>query len=394
MIIKILLGYILGYLRISVEGYYIERFINLCNNKKIIIWNIKKDKNVKIYFNVSIKDFRKVAKIAKKFKCKLKIERKKGIPFLLNKYRKRKIFAILLIVVVTIIIASSNFVWNIEIKEEKGENLEKIYEDVKEAGLSIGMLKNKIDRKEIINKVCLKRDDIAWMGIEIKGTNVLISIVKSDKKPEIINQNEYCSIVAEKEGIITKINPQNGTANVKVGDVVKKGTPLINGWIEGKYTGIRYVHSRGEIEAKVWHTKSIKIPYNTTEKRETGNIQKLYSIKFNKFEINLQKRVSKFKIYGTIETENKFKLFSNFYLPISVKKTVLKEEVEEEKIYSKEQAKNLGIQQLEEELQKEIEDATKIVNKNINTYEHENDIEIYLTYEVLEKIGTKERIIF
>ena len=29
MFIKILLNYILGYVRITVEGYYIERFINL-----------------------------------------------------------------------------------------------------------------------------------------------------------------------------------------------------------------------------------------------------------------------------------------------------------------------------------------------------------------------------
>ena len=35
MFIKILLGYFLGYLKISVEGYYIERFINICKNNKI-----------------------------------------------------------------------------------------------------------------------------------------------------------------------------------------------------------------------------------------------------------------------------------------------------------------------------------------------------------------------
>ena len=37
MFIKILLNYILGYVRITVEGYYIERFINICRNNKIII---------------------------------------------------------------------------------------------------------------------------------------------------------------------------------------------------------------------------------------------------------------------------------------------------------------------------------------------------------------------
>ena len=47
---------------------------------------------------------------------------------------------------------------------------------------------------------------------------------------------------------------------------------MINGWMEGKYTGIRYVHAKGEIQAKVWHTKSKKIPYNVTERKETGRL--------------------------------------------------------------------------------------------------------------------------
>ena len=60
MFVKILLKYILGYIRISVEGYYIERFINICTNNKIMIWNIKKDKNVKIYLNIGTNDFREI----------------------------------------------------------------------------------------------------------------------------------------------------------------------------------------------------------------------------------------------------------------------------------------------------------------------------------------------
>ena len=64
------------------------------------------------------------------------------------------------------------------------------------------------------------------MGIEIKGTNVVVKVVKATEKPDIINEEDYCNIVAEKPGIITKINAQNGTIAVKVGDTVNKGTTL------------------------------------------------------------------------------------------------------------------------------------------------------------------------
>lgn len=394
MIIKILFSYVIGYLGITIEGYYIERFINMCRSNGITIWHLKRRKDVQLDFRVGIQDFKKVCKIAKKTKCKIKIKSKRGLPFLVHRYKKRKIFFIFLLIIIALTMLSSNFVWNVDITEENGQEMENIAEDIAEAGLKTGEWKRKINTKEIINKLRLQRKDIAWMGIELKGTNAIVKVVKADEKPEIINEEEYCSILSDKVGIITKINAQTGTANVKVGDTVNVGETLINGWMEGKYTGIRYVHAKGEIQAKVWHTKYKNIPYQATEREETGNAEEKYTIKFNNFKINLSKRLSKFKIYDTIETENKMRLFSDFYLPISILKTTYKEVEEKQKNYQMEEAKQLGIEQLQEELEKEIENKETIVGKNINTYEKEGSIDVYVTYEVLENIGTNEKIVF
>ena len=108
----------------------------------------------------------------------------------------------------------------------------------------------------------------------------------------------------------------------------------------------------------------------------------------------MSKKLSKFEIYDTIENENKIKLFSNFYLPISIIKITNKEVKEVQKNYEIEEAKNIGIQQLEEELEREIENKESIVNKNVNTYVEEDGVNVYVTYEVLENIGTNEKIVF
>lgn len=394
MFTKIFLSYIQGYLKVTVEGYYIERFINICRKNNIAIWNIRKTEDVCISFNMETKEFKNVCKIAKRTKCKIKIKAKKGFPFLLFRYKKRKLFLFLLILLVFILWLSSNFIWNVEIIEQEGQNFENIEKDIEAAGLKIGTLKTKIDTKEVINKIRLERSDLAWVGIEFSGTKAIVKVVASDEKPEIIKEDEYCNVISEKSGIITKINAQTGTANVKVGDTIKEGDILINGWMEGKYTGIRYVHAKGEIEAKVWYTKHKKILYNTIDRKETGNVENKYSVKINNFEINFNKRVSKFKIYDTIETENQIKLFSDLYLPISVIKTTYKEIKEEAKTYTLEEAKNIGIEELQEELDKEIENKDMIVNKNINTYEDIDGVTVYVTYEVLEDIGTNEKIVF
>ena len=239
MFIKILLSYLIGYITITVEGYYIERFINICRNKKIPIWNLRREKNVRLTLNIGINDFKEITRIGKKTKCKVKIVRKRGLPFIFNKYKKRKIFVGFLFIFIALLIISSNFIWNIEIQIENDQQVENIYQDLIEAGLEVGKQKRKINTKEIINQIRLKRSDIAWIGIEMKGTNAIVKVVKAESKPKIIDDEDYCNIVSDKRGIITKISAQNGTLAVKVGDTVDVGTVLINGWMEGKYTGIR-----------------------------------------------------------------------------------------------------------------------------------------------------------
>lgn len=392
MLIKILLKYIFGYVRVSIEGYYIERFINICTINKLLIWNLKRDKGTKLYLNIGIEDFYKAVKISKKLKCKIKIIRKNGIPFVINKYKKRKVFLGTLVFIILLIGISTNFIWNISIVVDGSEQLENIENDILEAGIKVGMKKSEVNIQETINKIRFKRNDISWMGIEIKGTNVIVKVVKSAEAPEVIDEKDYSNIIATKSATITKIIAQNGTAKVKNGDKVEEGQILIQGVMEGKYTGNRYVHSLGEVEGIVEYTKSEKIPLKFTEKVKTGNKETKIRIKINNFQINFYKTLSKFKIYDTIEKEKKFKIFSNLYLPISITKITVEELENVQMEYSIEKATEIGTEKLEQKLEQGIGKEKNILNKDVNIIKTEEYIEVNVTYEVVENIGMQEKI--
>ena len=53
----------------------------------IYLENLKREKSTIIKASVPVKEFKNVVKIAKECKCKIKIKSKKGIPFILNRYR-------------------------------------------------------------------------------------------------------------------------------------------------------------------------------------------------------------------------------------------------------------------------------------------------------------------
>ena len=391
---KILLAYILGYLEIKVEGYFIEKFINNCLKSNIFLWNIKRKRTTIMTCNIGVKDFKNIRKILKKTNCRIKIEKKKGLPFTFNKYRKRKIFALLIFIILIIIAILSNFVWNIQIEGTEKISKDELIQTLKEEGLSIGKFKPGIETREIINKVRLDRDDIAWIGIEITGTNAIVKVVEAEEKPEIVDEDEYCNIVATKDGVVTKIMAQNGTPLVKNGDLIKKGTVLIGGWLEGKYTGTRYVHSNGQVEAKVWYTQKERVYLKETKKEDTGEAQNKYSVNINNFIINFNKRVSKFENYDTIEEAKKIKLFSNFYLPIELVKTTYKEYKVVEIAHTLEEAKTIGIERAKDKLNVQIENTNNITDEQINIKEETNFVDVEVVYEVKENIGTKEKIVF
>lgn len=395
MLLKLIINYILGYLTINVEGYFIERFINMCRNKNILLWNIKRKNSSFIICKIGIKEFKKIRDIARKTKCKITITSKKGIPFIFEKYKKRKIFLLMMCIISGLLFVLSQFVWNIEVKIT-GDTLneDEIINSLNENGLYIGEKKSSIDVKEIINNVRLKREDISWIGIEIKGTNAIVEVVEAEEKPEVVDENDYCSIVSDKPGKILKVIANNGTAMVKPGDIVKAGSLLIAGWIEGKYTGTRFVRADGKIDALVWYTETASVKLNEKKIEKTGNTEKKYALNINNFRINLYKKLSNFEKYDTIYTAKKIKIFSNFYIPVELIECNNFEIKEENVNYSEEEAKAEAKRRAEEKLNDKVKDKENIRNVTVNYTVEEDEVKAEVTYEVFENIGTNEKIVF
>lgn len=381
-----------GYVYVSVEGFYIEKVINICKKNNIELINLDRKSNTIIYVGIRVKDFRDLSKIAKENKCRMKIVKKSGMPFVVKRYRKRKYFFIALLVLWLLIIGLSKFIWNIEIIGEGDVYSERILNIVKEEGIEIGKLKKHVNLDKVINRIRLENDDISWVGIKMCGTNVKIEIIKTDVKPEVVKENEFCNIVAKKDAVIENINAQNGIPKVMQGDVVKKGDVLIDGVIEGKYTEPRKVHSIGEVKGKVWYKENVRVYYKQVKKIQTGNKEEKYAVKLNKIKINFFKKLSKFEIYDKIRTDKKLKIFSNLYLPIQIEKDTFYELKEEEIEYTADDAKKQAIEEAKIKLKEKIGNSGDIINEYINTDENEEYIDVEVTYEVLENIGTEEKI--
>lgn len=175
------------------------------------------------------------------------------------------------------------------------------------------------------------------------------------------------------------------------GDEVSVGDLLVEGVMEGKYTGIREVNSDADIYLKSTYEKEKKEAFIQEIVERTGNVEKNVEIYINNFKIFFNKGVPNFKNCDTIRAYKKVKLFSNYYIPIEIVNVTNFEQEKVFKTYTEEELTEKITNELQEEFNKElnISDSAKI-NQDVISVADTEGVTVKVIYEIEEKIGTKE----
>ena len=109
-----MINWLKGYVRIVVSGVTVERFMNLCGHKNILLWDVCRMDNCYEMF-ISLPAFKTLRPIVKKTRVKVAVLQRIGLPFFISELNKRKIFLFGCMVAVFFWFISGYFVWNIEI---------------------------------------------------------------------------------------------------------------------------------------------------------------------------------------------------------------------------------------------------------------------------------------
>ncbi len=376
-----------GVVVVQIEGYFTERFINLCKINNIKIWDIRNIVNGVIRFKIDIGEFKKLKTIAKKTKCKVTIKEKEGLYFTFYRYRKRKIFALLTIVLLIISILFSTFIWKIEITGNTYLTDEEIISALKNSGIYVGKNKTFINKKEVISDMRVAVPDLSWIGIEMDGTKVVVKVVEKTKIDEKNIQQDVCgNIIADKSGIVTKIIPENGTALLKAGSYAEEGNILIEGVIYSKLMDPEYVTAKGIVKINKEYIFSKEYFYDNTIKNYNNKIRysvgitidsKEYMINYlNKsLKYDINKSAMNFSLFGKNISFDLYK-FSEYDESITKKS---KEDILEE-------AKIDGKNYIENEVLPNIRSGS-IVDSIMEEEETDTGIKVNIKYVVNEQIG-------
>lgn len=396
MLIWRLWNYILGYVIIVVEGYFLEKFINICTHRQLRLWNVKWNSASKLTMKISIRDFKMLRPVAKKSRCRVHIDRKKGLPFLIYRYKNRKAFVIGSAVFIITFFVISSFIWDVSVTGNEKVSSDVILEKLYQNGIKPGALKYSINPDTVIDKMMLGINDLSRISVSVRGTRVFVDVSERVKPPDLIDKKVPCNLVAAKDGVIYSIVAKEGLETVKVGDTVTKGQLLITGTIENVKNPEApplVVHSMGSVKARTWYEASSVVEQTLVKTRRTGLEKDWYSLVLFTKKFKLFHRKIPYNNAEHVEVKKQLSIGKNLVLPVEwITDKYYEYELEQESLDIG-RAKQLAADKAFRIVQDQIPMGADMVKKSINYFQRDDGkITATVTVECIEDIGVTQTI--
>lgn len=381
-----------GYVTIRAEGRFLERFINLCSNRQIYLWDIKRTGDSCITAKISKNGFRCLRPICASTHTRVHILTKKGFPFICAKLLHRKFFLLGFVAFIAAIFWMCNHIWAIELSGTYYIEDQVILQELAESGVKIGASIRSIDQNKVKNDILVKNSELSFIWVDIRGTKAYVEVKQKDAKPEIISSDVPCNIVAKRSGVIKKITVLEGDTVAQENQYVQEGELLVSGIRETKFIGMRLVRADAEVLAETEHQLTEQFSIRKTDNVKTGKMEKRYTLSLFGKDYNLFRSLPDFAHYEATITEKQCRFLEDIYLPFGIKRTVYEETEPIETVWSKEEAVEQAKQEMNKKLDNELIGIT-VTERDFEVRDVDQEIfEVTVRAKCLEEIAKKVEI--
>lgn len=390
-----LMNLIRGMVRVRLTGLFPERIVNLCAQAGIDFWAMEWLDEHTVRFTTRRGSLGLLEELAGRVGCQVERESSRGLPDFLGRFRTRYAFLAGLLLALCAVSFLSRFVLTVEVSGNERVPSAVILSQLRRLGVRPGAYGPALDRKQLAQEALVELKDLSWMAINLHGTRVEVIVREAIKEPERIDETGWFDIVAQADGIVTHIEPEQGDALVGDGDVVARGDVLISGTVtlepplySDAPTRYYQTHARGRVWARTWRVLTAAIPAETETKDYTGAEKSVWSVNFfgRRMKIFGNTGIS-WPMYDKITTVRPAVLPGGRELPLALHRETYREYLPRTVEVDREAAQAL----LEEQLQKQLavligEDGT-VESARFSARVTGGQLEVTLTAQCLEEIG-------
>lgn len=310
-----------GYLRVKLTGYSPERFLNLCNARGIVLWDLTYQDDGYVFW-MTLGGFLRIRPLVRKSQVRLRILERDGLPFFLRRNKKRVGFAAGALVCTVSLYLLSLFIWDIQIEGNRRYTDEMIVNYLQSSEITWGMPKARVDCEKL--EAALRDDfpEVTWAAARVSGTRLLIAVKENEVLSAIPEKDETpCNLVASRPGVIAEITVRQGRAQVKAGESVEEGQVLVSGVLpitddSEAIKNIRYVHADADITAFTQYPFSESFPRTYLAQAETGRKKLGLFLQVGQWSGAFLFPAKEGEHWVYMTERNQLRLFSSFYLPL------------------------------------------------------------------------------
>lgn len=400
-------GWIGGYLKVRIQGKRIERFVNLCRNRGIVLWQLCWDTNQEVlYFCISLKDFYRLRPMARKCKVHPIVVKRYGLPFLIGHMRRRASFCLGVAGCFALVLFLSTRIWGISVEGQSYHTKESILKYLDSIDIYGGIDGRTLECSRLEEQIRQQYNDIGWVSVEKKGSKIYIRIrevllvqKKKEKKP--------AHLIAEEDGKVVSIVTRSGTAKVKAGDRVKKGDVLISGTVDiygdnQELVETKYVHAEGTVILSVKENYQDTLEKQYQKKVYTGRTKKIYEWQLGDkkfFCYNPLKNLETFEKYDIIREGGKLCPFLSQRFPVSHSVKTFREIIYQRQVYSAKEAEEILEKRFAYYLQQKKEAGYVLKEQDVSFENHREDYQykgnlVFWKEQETYRTITKKKIVY
>lgn len=247
----------LGAVRFEAFGGYPERFLSEAAEREIAVWDTARQ-GVSLIGHCCAAEYRRLRPVAKKSGVRLRVTRRRGLPFLLRPFRLRWGLAVGAVAAIAILQLLAGRVWVITVEGNEQVSDREILQVLEPLGVAVGADFGRVDIPAVQLAALRQLPTLGWLTVNQSGSTVQV-LVREKQVSVPLEDDAPANVVAAADGIVRRITVADGQAAVKVGDAVTKGTLLISG-VTDSAVGPLLRRAQGSVLAQTVETVTVTVP--------------------------------------------------------------------------------------------------------------------------------------
>lgn len=253
---------------ITFSGLNLRHLLDALCRLNITVWGVQR-RGMTCTIAVSARQAEQTIALLREKCYNIENTRYTGLSGALRFVKKHSVLPLLMVLCVALLAISSQFCLKIVVSGDYAAD--DVLNVLADAKISVGSNISRLNVDSLENSIAGKLDAM-YAVVKRSGSVLYVNVVQKKQIDPPIDMNKRRDIVATRDGTVTSVVCEQGTAEVSVGDRVKKGDVLIKG--ERTYSDgtCDQVYALGNVELQITASGFARFDGYKRQVSETGRV--------------------------------------------------------------------------------------------------------------------------